>query len=71
MASIIECSKRANKPLGSRQSALPMDTCNLRRVTNALPVSWEGIGYLMERDRDIERERGREGQRNSHLIDEM
>ncbi|GBP70506.1 hypothetical protein EVAR_61421_1 [Eumeta japonica] len=40
-----------------------------RRVTTDLPASWEGIGYLMEKNRDDGRGRGI-GHRNSHSPNE-
>ncbi|GBP55653.1 hypothetical protein EVAR_97861_1 [Eumeta japonica] len=41
-------SKQADDPSESRWSTSPMDTRNPRGVTGTLPVSREGIGYLME-----------------------
>ncbi|GBP11555.1 hypothetical protein EVAR_77704_1 [Eumeta japonica] len=48
--------KRACKPPENRRSTPPMDTRNPRHVTGALPVSWIGIRYLMEKA--VERRRG-------------
>ncbi|GBP80311.1 hypothetical protein EVAR_47811_1 [Eumeta japonica] len=46
-----------------------MDTRNPKGITSALPVSWEGIRYLMKGDRVDGVERGALDQ-NSHSLDE-
>ncbi|GBP84574.1 hypothetical protein EVAR_64604_1 [Eumeta japonica] len=47
--SIVEGGNRADEPSENEWSPLPMDARNSRKVIRVLPVSYEGIGYLMGR----------------------
>ncbi|GBP78527.1 hypothetical protein EVAR_60544_1 [Eumeta japonica] len=51
--------KRADEPIDSKWSPRPMDTYNTRKVTIALPASWEEIEYPTKTDGD--RLQGRSG----------
>ncbi|GBP47939.1 hypothetical protein EVAR_31479_1 [Eumeta japonica] len=63
--------KRTGEPLEGRWSPSFMEIRNSRRVTSALPRSWERIGYLMKVNQADGQEReGRIANRNSHPLDE-
>ncbi|GBP31603.1 Phospholipid-transporting ATPase ID [Eumeta japonica] len=56
------------EPSEGRLTQPPIDISNPRKLTSALPFSREGIGYLIERDREGGRGRGKVGYQNSFTM---